>query len=329
MVKTAVVILNYNGKTFLEKFLPSVIECSQGAEIIVADNNSTDDSIGFIQNKYPDLSLIILDKNYGFAGGYNEALKQIEAKYYVLLNSDVEVTPNWLQPMEHFLDSNPNYAACQPKIKDFSHKSLFEYAGACGGFIDFLGYPYCRGRIFDQTEIDSGQYNEPLDIFWSSGACMMVRSELFFEAGAFDPDFFAHMEEIDLCWRIHSLGFNIKCLPNATVYHVGGGTLSKSSPFKTYLNFRNGLYLLIKNLPGKKLALKFPARVVLDWVAAIKFIFDGNPRHSFSVLKAHFSVALNLIKMLKKRNLVSLAPKSKLMIFEYFLKRNKKYSDLS
>ena len=329
MVKTAVVILNYNGKTFLEKFLPFVIEYSQGSEIVVADNDSTDDSIPFLKQTFPDIRLIILDKNHGFAGGYNEALKQIEANYFVLLNSDVEVTQNWLKPMEHFLDSNPTYAACQPKIKDFNHKSLFEYAGACGGFIDFLGYPFCRGRIFDQTEIDSGQYNEPLDIFWSSGACMMVSAELFFKAGAFDSDFFAHMEEIDLCWRIHSLGFRIKCLPDATVYHVGGGTLAKSSPLKTYLNFRNGLYLLIKNLPSKKLLLKLPVRVLLDWVAALKFIFDGTPKHSLSVLRAHFSVLFSLTKMLKKRKLVSLAPKSKLMIFEYFLKGNKKYSDLS
>lgn len=328
MRKTAVVILNYNGRAYLEKFLPSVITHTPNAEVIIADNASNDDSVDFLKNNYPELKLILLEKNYGFAGGYNEALEQIDAEYFLLLNSDVEVTSNWLVPLESFLDANENYAACQPKIKDYNHKALFEYAGASGGFVDFLGYPYCRGRIFNYIESDSGQYNDPIDIFWSSGACMLVKSEIFKTAGGFDKDFFAHMEEIDLCWRIHSLDYKVKCLPESTVYHVGGGTLAKSSPFKTYLNFRNGLYLLIKNLPLKKLVLKFPARILLDWVAAIKFIFEGNVNHGISVIKAHFSVMFNFFKMLRKRNLVSLAPKSKLMIYEYFVKRNKKYRDL-
>ncbi|MEO9870841.1 glycosyltransferase family 2 protein [Ekhidna sp.] len=328
MIKTSVVILNYNGRNYLEKFLPSVIAHSKDAEIIVADNHSSDDSIEFLSTKFPHVRLIKLHKNYGFAGGYNEALKKIDAEYFLLLNSDVEVTENWLQPMVSFLDNNELYAACQPKIKDYNHKALFEYAGAGGGFLDFLGYPFCRGRIFNHLEIDSGQYNNPMDIFWSSGACMLVRSNVFFEAGGFDSDFFAHMEEIDLCWRINSLDLKIKSIPESTVYHVGGGTLDKSNSFKTYLNFRNGLFLLLKNLPLKKLWQKIPARVLLDWVAAMKFLIEGNPKHSLSVLRAHVSVIANFNKTLKKRRLTSPIPKSKLMLFEYFLKGNKKFSNL-
>lgn len=328
MTKTAIVILNYNGKNFLEKFLPSVISNSLEAEVVVADNNSSDDSIAFLKTSFPEVRLIQLDKNYGFAGGYNEALKQVRADYFLLLNSDVEVSEGWLAPLVSFLDNNPTYAACQPKIKDQNHKALFEYAGACGGFLDAMGYPYCRGRIFDNIEIDSGQYNETLDIFWSSGACMLIRSEVFFEAGAFDHDFFAHMEEIDLCWRIHSLGYKIKSIPESTVYHVGGGTLSATSPFKTYLNFRNGLYLLMKNLPAFKLLLKLPIRVLLDWVAGLKFLLEGRPKHTLSILKAHFLAIVNAPKTFKKRKLISSAPKSKLLIFEYYFKGNRKYSDL-
>lgn len=328
MVKTAVVILNYNGRAYLEQFLPSVLLNSVNSDVIVADNASTDDSIEFLKEKFPQVKLIILSKNHGYAGGYNEALKQVSAKYYLLLNSDVEVTDNWLPPLEHFLDTNPDYAACQPKIKDFNNRALFEYAGACGGFVDFLGYPFCRGRIFNSIENDDGQYNESLDIFWSSGACMMIRSDIFHEVGGFDHDFFAHMEEIDLCWRIHSQGKKIKCIPNSSVYHVGGGTLAKSSPFKTYLNFRNGLYLLMKNSPSKKLVMKLPARIILDWIASIKFLLEGNMRHSISVFKAHISVLINTRKILKKRKETSAAPKSKLMIYEYYFKGNKKYSDL-
>ncbi|MEP1033313.1 glycosyltransferase family 2 protein [Ekhidna sp.] len=328
MAKTAVVILNYNGRAYLEKFLPSVLSHTANADIIVADNASTDDSVEILKTKFPEIKLIILNRNHGYAGGYNEALKHVDAEYFLLLNSDVEVTNKWLLPMENFLDSHPNYAACQPKIKDYSHKTLFEYAGACGGFVDFLGYPFCRGRIFNQIESDSGQYNKKIDIFWSSGACMMIRSEVFFKAGGFDEGFFAHMEEIDLCWRIHSLGYQIKCIPESSVYHVGGGTLAKSSPFKTYLNFRNGQYLLLKNLPISKLVVKFPVRILLDWVAAVKFLFEGNLYHGLAVFKAHFAVFVNMAKTLKKRDLTSSPPKSKLMIYEYYVKGNKKFSDL-
>ncbi|WP_425391173.1 glycosyltransferase family 2 protein [Ekhidna sp.] len=328
MTKTAVVILNYNGKTYLEKFLPSVVTNSLGAQVIIADNASTDDSITFLKENYPNLTLIVLPENLGFTGGYNSALKQVDAEYFVLLNSDVEVTPGWLQPMETFLDKHLNYAACQPKIKDFNNPEIFEYAGASGGFIDFLGYPYCRGRILDHLENDHGQYDESIDIFWSSGACMMIRSTMFWESGGFDNDFFAHMEEIDLCWRLSSLGYKVKSIPQSVVYHVGGGTLDKTSPFKTYLNFRNGLSLLLKNLPYDKLLLKFPVRVLLDWVAALKFLLEGKPKHSLAVLKAHISTFINFRRTLKKRTITSTAPKSKLMIFEYYLRGNKKFSEL-
>lgn len=328
MAKTAVVILNYNGKAYLEKFLPSVISNSGDVEIIVADNASTDDSVALMRANFPKVRLIELENNYGFAGGYNESLKQVSADYFLLLNSDVQVSKDWLTPLTSFLDQNPDYGACQPKIKDYTHQAKFEYAGACGGFIDFLGYPYCRGRIFDHLEIDSGQYNEPLDIFWASGACMLIRSEVFFKAGGFDADFFAHMEEIDLCWRIHSMGLKVKAIPQSTVYHVGGGTLAKSSPFKTFLNFRNGIFLLIKNLPIGKLVVKLPIRILLDWMAALKFLLEGSWKHSWSVIKAHFYVITSFSKMFGKRELISSAPKSKLMIFEYFLRGNKKFSDL-
>lgn len=328
MTKTAVVILNYNGKSFLEKFLPGVIAHTPQAEIIVADNASTDDSISFLTSNFPAIRQIVLKKNLGYAGGYNEALKEVDADYLVLLNSDVEVTPNWLEPMSSFLDNHPSHAACQPKIKDFNHQSLFEYAGASGGFIDSFGYPYCRGRIFDELEIDSGQYNEPINIFWSSGACMMIRKNAFESAGGFDPDFFAHMEEIDLCWRLQSLRFQIKSIPTSIVFHVGGGTLNKSSSFKTYLNFRNGLYLLIKNLPLIPLILKLPIRILLDWIATLKFFIDGNIQHGFAVLKAHFVVMLNLLKMYRKRKYVSNTPNVKSIVWDFFVRKKRKFSEL-
>ncbi|WP_420318633.1 glycosyltransferase family 2 protein [Ekhidna sp.] len=328
MIKTAVVILNYNGKAFLEKFLPLVIKYSSSAEVIIADNASTDGSIDFIKAEYPDLKLIALTQNLGFTGGYNQVLADIKSEYYVLLNSDVEVTENWLDPMVTFLDNNPHYAACQPKIKDYNNKDLFEYAGACGGFIDFLGYPFCRGRVLDHLEMDTGQYDQSIDIFWASGACMMIRSKIFKEAGGFDDDYFAHMEEIDLCWKIHSHGYGVRSIPQSTIYHVGGGTLDKTNPFKTYLNFRNGLSLLIKNLPADKLLLKLPVRIFLDWVASVKFLIEGKPKHSLAVIKAHLYMVANFRRTLRKRTITSSTPKSKLLIFEYYLKNNRKFSEI-
>ncbi|MEP0984234.1 glycosyltransferase family 2 protein [Ekhidna sp.] len=328
MAKTAVVILNYNGKGYLEKFLPSVINHSAAAEIIIADNASTDDSLSFLSTQYPDIRQIVLKKNLGYAGGYNEALKQIDSDFFVLLNSDVEVTSGWLDPMESFLNANSSYAACQPKIKDFTHQSLFEYAGACGGYIDSLGYPFCRGRIFDELEIDSGQYNNPEDIFWASGACLMIRKTAFEKVGGFDADFFAHMEEIDLCWRLHSIDLKVKSIPSSVVYHVGGGTLDKSSTFKTYLNFRNGLFLLIKNLPLGKLIYKLPIRVALDWVAVLKFILEGKVKHGLAVLKAHLSAFLRMPRMYGKRRKLYNPPDSRSIILSFFLRNKRKFSDL-
>ncbi len=329
MAKVAVVILNYNGRDYLDQFLPSVIQHSQEAEVIVADNASSDDSIQFLKDNFAEIRRIELSENLGFAGGYNEALKKVEAEYFVLLNSDVEVSEGWLKSITEFLDQNNSYAACQPKILDFNKKEHFEYAGACGGFLDLFGYPFCRGRVFNSLEKDEGQYDEPTDINWASGACLIVRSKVFSEVGGFDPDFFAHMEEIDLCWRIQSKGHKIKSIPSSVVYHVGGGTLSKSSPFKTYLNFRNGLSLIIKNMPFSQLIWKLPVRILLDWIAALKFLLDGGPRHTLAVFRAHAKALLLLFKTLRKRKkpFTPIAtPYS--IVFRYFIKQEKRFSDL-
>nr|MBP8033086.1 glycosyltransferase family 2 protein [Bacteroidia bacterium] len=245
--KVAVVILNWNGKPFLEKFLPTVLQYSSGAQIIVADNQSSDDSVAFLKTQFPQVSVILNPSNDGFATGYNLALKQVKAEYYVLLNSDVEVTENWLQPIIKLMDENLKVAACQPKILDYNHPSKFEYAGAAGGFIDKYGYPFCRGRIFNVLEEDKAQYDTAKEVFWATGACMFVRAEAFWKVGGFDDDYFAHMEEIDVCWRMKNIGYQIYVEPSSKVYHVGGGTLNKLSPRKTFLNFRNNLTTLTKN----------------------------------------------------------------------------------
>lgn len=328
MTKTAVVILNYNGANYLRKFLPSVIEFSGDSTIIVADNKSTDNSIAVLTKEFPQVRILPLEENYGFAGGYNEALEQIESEYIVLLNSDVEVTPRWLVPMVSFLDENPDYAGCQPKIKDYHDQSKFEYAGASGGFIDRLGYPYCRGRIFDTLETDAGQYDEEADIFWTSGACMIIRNKLYKQAGGLDSDFFAHMEEIDLCWRIQSLGYKFKAIPCSVVFHVGGGTLSKLNPLKTFLNFRNGLYMLIKNLPAKHLLYKLPVRIFLDWIASIKFLVEGNHKHSRAVIGAHFKALGSLRKTIRKRGTLSNLQIRKIIIVRYYLQNRKKFDKI-
>ncbi|WP_421889025.1 glycosyltransferase family 2 protein [Marinoscillum sp.] len=298
MSKVAVVILNYNGRDHLLRFLPTLIAHSSDAEIIVADNCSTDDSLSVLK-QFPTVRTILLDQNHGYAGGYNEALKQVKSAYYLLVNSDVEVTLNWITPLEHFLDENKDYAAVQPKILDFNRKEFFEYAGAAGGFLDLLGYPYCRGRIFDTLEQDTGQYDTSIDIFWASGACFMIRSEVFHQAGGFDADFFAHMEEIDLCWRVKSLGLKIACVPKSVIYHVGGGTLNKTSPRKTYLNFRNGISLLIKNLPLPTLMVALPIRLVLDWMAALLFWKNESFSHFTAVFKAHVDALKVVFRQIK------------------------------
>ncbi len=301
-MKVAVVILNWNGKAFLEKFLPSVIACNNSySEIIVADNHSTDDSIAFLKGHYPQIRIIQNQENGGFAKGYNDALKHVDAEYYVLLNSDVEVTPNWIDGVIDLMDKDTSIAACQPKIKMFDNKQLFEYAGAAGGFIDKYGYPFCRGRILEVLEEDKGQYNDEREVFWATGACLFVRANCFNEVSGFDEDFFAHMEEIDLCWRLKNHGYKIMYSPYSTVFHVGGGTLNKTSPKKTYLNFRNNLILLCKNHPPHYFFLKLFFRMILDGIAGVKFLFSGQFNHFVAIIKAHFSFYGTLGTTLAKR----------------------------
>lgn len=287
--KTAIVILNYNGIRFLEKFIPSVVRHSSNEEcfIVVADNASTDNSVPFLENNYPNIQIIQLSENHGFAQGYNLALDQVNAEYFVLLNSDVEVTDNWLSPIIDYMDSHPTVAACQPKIMSFSDKAKFEYAGASGGFIDKYGYPFCRGRIFNKLEEDNKQYDHVEEIFWASGACFFIRRKDFFEAGGFDADFFAHMEEIDLCWRLRNMDREIVCIPQSIVYHVGGGTLSVENPHKTFLNFRNNLLMLYKNLPEDKLKRTLFIRKMLDGIAAIQFLLSGKIKNAKKIWRAH------------------------------------------
>lgn len=288
MKTCAIVILNWNGADFLRRFLPVLIRHTSipGVELIVADNGSTDASIEVLKNEFPAIRRIVLDKNYGFAAGYNRALQQVEADYYVLLNSDVEVTEGWLEPLLDYLNGHPEIAACQPKIKALHKRTDFEHAGAAGGFIDALGYPFCRGRILSVTETDNQQYDTIRDIFWASGACMVVRAELYHSCGGLDDDFFAHMEEIDLCWRMLSRGHRIVAIPTSTVYHVGGGTLSVESPRKTYLNFRNNLLMLYKNLPEQSLARIMLLRWLLDMLAALHLLLTGKPTNALAVLRA-------------------------------------------
>ena len=273
MAKVAIVILNWNGQKMLAKFLPNVIEYSrQDAEIWVADNSSSDGSMHLLETQFPQVKTIVLEQNFGFAEGYNRALRQIEADYYVLLNSDVEVSHHWLTPLIEFMDSHPQVAACQPKLLAEYDKDSFEYAGACGGFLDKYGYPFCRGRIFGMVERDNGQYDYQQEILWATGACMMIRSADYWKAGGLDGRFFAHNEEIDLCWRLRLMGRKIYCIPESEVYHVGGGTLPKSNPMKTFLNFRNNLTMLYKNLPDRELSHVMRVRWFLDYLAAFEML---------------------------------------------------------
>jgi GT2 family glycosyltransferase len=335
--KVAVVILNWNGKSFLEKFLPSVIKYSSSAQIIVADNQSSDDSVSFLKQHFPAVRIIINPSNDGFSTGYNLALKQVEAEYYVLLNSDVEVTEKWIEPIIDLMDSNKQIAACQPKILDYNHKTTFEYAGAAGGFMDKYGYPFCRGRIFNSLEEDKGQYNNSTEVFWATGACMFVRAEAFWKVGGFDDDYFAHMEEIDVCWRMKNIGYQIYVEPKSHVYHVGGGTLNKLSPRKTFLNFRNNLITLTKNASPRFLFFKIIYRMILDGVAAFKFLAEGHGSHFIAVIKAHFSFYAHLPSTLKKRDEMRLMDEFKdattgvyteNIVFAHFVKGVKNYSDL-
>lgn len=335
--KVAVVILNYNGKHFLEKFLSNILEHSSlVAKVIVADNASTDDSIAFLTQHFPEIQIIINEENGGFAKGYNDALRHVEADYYILLNSDVEVTPGWIEPVIGLMESNKDIVIAQPKILDFNSKKHFEYAGAAGGFIDFLGYPFCRGRVFNTLEADNGQYDSNAEIFWATGACMFIKSKIFHELGGFDSTFFAHMEEIDLCWRARNRGLKVACCAKSTVYHVGGGTLNKISPRKTFLNFRNNLMMFVKNTTGRFLYLKIFIRILLDLVAAAKFFLEGEARHSLSVFKAHkaffnsWPALLRERKQLEKERIISfhalIYPRS--IVVSYYLKGLKKFKDL-
>jgi len=305
-IKIAVVVLNWNGKRWLEKFLPSLVNHSNEATVFVADNASTDKSVSFVKDNFPNVRLIINTTNGGYAKGYNDALKTIAAEYFVLINSDIEVTDSWLTPIINLMDSDKQIAACQPKILDYNSKNNFEYAGASGGFIDNLGYPFCRGRIFDFLEEDKGQYNDALEVFWATGACLFVRAEYYFEVDGFDEDFFAHQEEIDLCWRLKNMGFKVMAEPKSVVYHIGGGTLNEGSPLKTYLNFRNNLFMLFKNLPASSLFITIPIRLFLDGLAALTFLnkFNGI-EHVLAIAKAHFSFYSAIPNLISKHKIIT------------------------
>ncbi|WP_299220422.1 glycosyltransferase family 2 protein [uncultured Aquimarina sp.] len=297
----AVVILNWNGRSLLEQFLPSVIEHSKEATIYIADNASSDDSVDYIKTSFPEVKIIQNEVNGGYAKGYNDALAKINADIYCLLNSDVEVTEHWLTPIIKAFETSEKVAAIQPKILDYKKKNYFEYAGAAGGFMDKLGYPYCRGRIFETLEEDKGQYNDTLDIFWASGACLFIRKSVFEEVGKLDEDFFAHQEEIDLCWRIRNHGYDIQYIGTSEVYHLGGATLEVMNPRKTFLNFRNNLLMMVKNTSGASIWIIIFIRMLLDGVAGFKYILERKPSHCLAILKAHFGFYKKLPTFVKKR----------------------------
>ncbi len=329
-MKVAVVILNWNGQKLLEQFLPSVIEYSQDATVYVADNASTDDSVSFVKANFPSVKIIQNTENGGYAKGYNDALKHVNEDIYCLLNSDIEVTQNWLTPILDTFQNQPNTAIIQPKLLDFKNKEYFEYAGAAGGFIDKFGYPYCRGRIFNTLEKDEGQYNDTTDIFWSSGACLFIRNQVFEELNGLDEAFFAHMEEIDLCWRAKNLGYNIKYVGNSNVFHVGGATLKNSNPKKTFLNFRNSLFTIVKNAHSNLFFLIF-TRLVLDGVAGVKFLFEFKFAHIIAIIKAHFSFYSHLPTLLKQRKSLSQIKKHYTVtsiVWSYFVNKKKRFNSL-
>lgn len=331
-MKIAIVILNWNGKKLLEKFLPSIVNfSSEKAEIFVADNASTDDSIKFIKTFYPSVNIIENSVNGGYAKGYNDALQAVEADIYCLINSDVEVTENWLPPVLDVFEKNKNVAIIQPKILDFKDKSSFEYAGAAGGFIDFFGYPYCRGRVFNSLEKDTHQFDDTTEIFWASGACFFIRSEVYHQLEGFDENYFAHQEEIDLCWRTNNLGFDIKYVGTSTVFHIGGATLQETNPHKTYLNFRNSLLNVVKNVPKKWFLIVVFSRLMLDGIAGIKFLIELRPIHTFAILKAHVSFYKNLPLFLKKRRKLYKKQAYFLhisIVWQYFVLGRNKFKDL-
>lgn len=335
MIKTAVVILNWNGINFLKSFLRIAVKysLSKTTEIIVADNGSTDNSINWIKENFPEIRLIIFDKNYGFTGGYNKALEQIDAEYFILLNSDVEVTENWIEPIISMMDDDDSIAAAMPKIISYSNKENFEYAGASGGFIDKYGYPFCRGRIISTVEEDKGQYNNISEIFWASGASLFIRAELFKKVGGLDNDFFAHMEEIDLCWRLKSMGYKILVNPKSIVYHVGGGTLPNNSPAKIFFNYRNNLLLLLKNLPKNRIIPIIFSRMILDGLSAFVYFASLKFGFFFAVIKAHFSFYGKISKTLKKRSSQTCNNHREIykrsIVFDYFLNKKSTFNKLN
>lgn len=332
-MKTAVVILNWNGRKFLEKFLPGVVAASSGvAGIIIADNNSSDDSLDYLEQHHPGIRTIRLEKNHGFAGGYNLALKQVDAEFYILLNSDIEVTAGWIEPVIRLMETDPAIAACQPKIRSYKEPEKFEYAGAAGGFIDKFGYPFCSGRLFQSLEKDEGQYDRVREVFWATGACMFVRADVFHRLGGFDDDFFAHMEEIDFCWRAKNQGFKVMYCPDSTIFHIGGGTLPKHNSRKTYLNIRNNITMLYKNLEEERLLKILAARILLDYVAAVKFLFDGGFKDMAAVIKAHFYFWRHLPLLRKKREKIPHLKVSQIywgnIVMDHYLGRKKSFLQL-
>ncbi len=333
MTKLAVVILNWNGKKYLKDFLPYVLKYTPNyAEIVVADNKSDDDSVAFLKQYFPQVRLIQNNENGGFSKGYNDALAQVNAEYYVLLNSDVEVSPHWVEPIVQFMDTHTEIAACQPKILSYNEKHMFEYAGGAGGYIDALGYPFCRGRIFQSLEEDKGQYNQPQEVFWASGSCMFVRAKVYHELGGLDEAFFAHMEEIDFCWRAKNKGYKIFCYPASKIYHIGGGTLHKSNPRKTFLNFRNNLALLYKNLPTHRLIYVLLWRVLLDAVAVIEFTIVGHAPDAWAVIKAHAHFIKNIQHLRRQRRALTQTKVSMMyrrkIVFHHFIGRLKRFSQI-
>jgi GT2 family glycosyltransferase len=338
MTRIAVVILNWNGSGFLSRFLPSVCRYSTGQDVnvIVVDNGSSDDSISLLKQQFPEVEVIAFPENFGFALGYLKALRMIDAQYFVLLNSDVEVTEGWLDPMRAAMDVNPSLGACMPKMMDYNRRAYFEYAGAAGGYLDVLGYPFCRGRMLSQVEKDKGQYNDRKQVFWATGACLFIRSEAYFHAGELDGDFFAHMEEIDLCWRLLKTGYTIECIPQSEVYHVGGGTLPNNNPRKLYLNYRNNLFLLFKNLEGVYLVPVILVRMILDGLSAFSYLLNGKSSFFRAVIRAHLSFYRHFPSLIRKRKeLNKLTRKNRIreiypgsILWNFFVRKKRTFDQL-
>jgi GT2 family glycosyltransferase len=338
MTQIAIVILNWNGSHHLRRFLPSVCRYSLTSEnkVYVVDNGSTDDSVSIVRSAFPNVEVIEFPLNFGFAKGYYNALKRIEATYYVLLNSDVEVTQGWLEPLYACMESDLSVGACMPRIRDYNHPDHFEYAGAAGGFIDYLGYPFCRGRLLSSVEMDKGQYDFRNNIFWASGACMFIRSSAYFRVGGLDKDFFAHMEEIDLCWRMRRIGYIIKAIPDSIVYHIGGGTLPNNNPHKLYLNYRNNLFLLFKNLTVKQLIPVIVSRLILDGMSAVVYLFSGSGYFCYAVFRAHLAFYRNIPRLIRKRielkSTIGRVPIHEIyrgsIVFDFFIRKKRYFSQL-